>query len=190
MGSERTIVISGVGGQGVITLARILGYAAFKEGYKVSICETHGLSHRLGSVYAIVRYGLEACSSVIKSSSADMLISLDLIEALRYAYMIKRGGVLLTSDVVSWIFNKDLIIARKEALRKLSGLSNTLKFIVKNIDKNPLNTFILGVACKVYDLKVRKETIISVLKELFTGENLERNIIAFKNGLKAEVYRV
>jgi len=72
------IVLAGVGGQGIITLGRILGEALISE-FEVRVTEVHGLSQRGGSVMVQVKYGDEVLSPLIPLGSADALIGLELI---------------------------------------------------------------------------------------------------------------
>ena len=79
------IVISGTGGQGLITLLQILTEAALIECYDVKTSETHGLSQRGGSVETHIRFGEKVFSPLISLGSADLILGLDIIEGLRAA---------------------------------------------------------------------------------------------------------
>jgi len=72
------IIISGVGGQGVITLLSLIDEASFIEGYDVKSSELHGLSQRGGSVEAHIRFGKKVYSPLISLGSADLVISLEM----------------------------------------------------------------------------------------------------------------
>ena len=77
------IILSGVGGQGIITLLQILAEAAFVEKYDVKTSELHGLSQRGGSVVAHLRFGEKIFSPLIKATEADLILSLEISEAVR-----------------------------------------------------------------------------------------------------------
>lgn len=77
------IILVGVGGQGIITLTRILAQAALIERYDVKTSELHGLSQRGGSVEAHVRFGAKIYSPLVKRAGADLIISLEIQETLR-----------------------------------------------------------------------------------------------------------
>ena len=76
------IVISGIGGQGIITLARILAYAAIIEKMDVKTSELHGLSQRGGSVETHIRFGKIIYSPLVRRGGADLIISLDAQESI------------------------------------------------------------------------------------------------------------
>lgn len=92
------IIIAGVGGQGVLTLARLIGEAAVERGLNALVAETHGLSQRGGSVVVHVRIGYEA--PLVPVGGGDLLIGLELIESLRYAPYMKEGGEAVVDDVL------------------------------------------------------------------------------------------
>lgn len=82
-GRPVSIVVSGVGGQGVLLTSEILGNAAMLSGLDVRVTETHGLSQRGGSLVSFVRLGKEVHSPLIDLGAADYIISMELLEALR-----------------------------------------------------------------------------------------------------------
>ena len=77
------ILVVGYGGQGVITLAHVIGRAAFKEGFDVKQAELHGLSQRMGSLQCHVRIGKKVFSPMSRKGDVDVVIALELTEALR-----------------------------------------------------------------------------------------------------------
>ncbi len=80
---EINIVISGVGGQGLITLGKVLARAAFLEGKDIKMSELHGLSQRGGSVAVQVRFGKKVYSPLISVQGADLVIAMERNEALK-----------------------------------------------------------------------------------------------------------
>lgn len=94
---ETSIVIVGVGGQGVLTLARWLGEAAMAEGYDVRIAEVHGMSQRGGSVEVHVRIGREVYAPIVEEGGADFVIALEALEALRAYRYLKPNGILVVN---------------------------------------------------------------------------------------------
>lgn len=77
------IIISGVGGQGLITLTQIIAEAAVIEGYDVKTSELHGLSQRGGSIRTHIRFGDKVYSPLISSGRADLILGLEITELLR-----------------------------------------------------------------------------------------------------------
>ncbi|AEH24396.1 indolepyruvate oxidoreductase subunit beta [Pyrococcus yayanosii] len=94
---EYNIVITGVGGQGVLTAANILGWAALRAGYKVRVGEVHGMSQRFGSVIAYVRFGEDVYGAMVPEGKGDVILSFEPVEALRYINYLKKGGLVFTN---------------------------------------------------------------------------------------------
>ncbi len=94
---DRNIVIAGVGGQGIITTAKILAEAALIEGRNVLVAETHGLSQRGGSVVVHVRVG-DVEAPLIPPGMGDLLIGLEAIEAARYASLLAPGASVVMNE--------------------------------------------------------------------------------------------
>ena len=93
------IVLSGVGGQGVLSLAQILLEALRRSGLHALQSEIHGMSQRGGSVHAQVCYAETPLSSpIIDEGCADLLIALEPLEALRYVSMLRLSGHLVVSE--------------------------------------------------------------------------------------------
>lgn len=92
-----SIVIVGVGGQGILLASEILAQAAMLEGYDVKTNEVHGMAQRGGSVMAQIRYGKEVHSPLVARNEADILGALEKIEALRYADYLKPEGLAAVS---------------------------------------------------------------------------------------------
>ena len=85
------VVLAGVGGQGVLSVAAILAEAARREGLRVKQGEIHGMSQRGGAVFAGVRLSDGAIDSdLIPRGSADLLLGLEPLEALRYVEFLAR----------------------------------------------------------------------------------------------------
>jgi indolepyruvate ferredoxin oxidoreductase beta subunit len=83
---EFNIVLTGVGGQGVLTLGVIIAEAALKQGYDVRTTELHGLAQRGGSIPFHVRFGEKIYTPLVLEGEADLIISLEPLEALRSCY--------------------------------------------------------------------------------------------------------
>ncbi|MEM4265016.1 MAG: indolepyruvate oxidoreductase subunit beta [Thermoplasmata archaeon] len=86
------IFLAGVGGQGILSFARVLGELAMIRKANVLIGETHGMAQRGGSVTATVRYG-NVYSPIIPRGRADVLIGFEPLEAARYAWMLSPSGM-------------------------------------------------------------------------------------------------
>ena len=88
----KSILLVGVGGQGTILASKILTTGLMESGYDVKMSEIHGMSQRGGSVSSQVRYGDKVLSPVIEQGGADMIVSFELMEALRNVPYLKPDG--------------------------------------------------------------------------------------------------
>jgi indolepyruvate ferredoxin oxidoreductase beta subunit len=91
------ILLTGVGGQGILLGGDILSRAALMEGLDVKKAETHGMAQRGGSVVTHIRLGKKVLSAMVPVGSADLLVSFELLEALRYAHYVKDRGAVVYS---------------------------------------------------------------------------------------------
>ncbi len=87
-----SIVLAGVGGQGILLACNLLAHAALKAGWDVKTNEVHGMAQRGGSVIAQVRFGQEVHSPLIPRGAADFLLALEKLEALRFSEYLKGEG--------------------------------------------------------------------------------------------------
>lgn len=92
------ILIVGVGGQGTLLAAKVLGECAALQGYEVKLSEVHGMSQRGGSVVTHVRFGTEIHTPVIWEGGADVVLAFEPLEALRYAHYLTKEGKVLTNS--------------------------------------------------------------------------------------------
>ncbi len=120
---EFNIVIAGVGGQGVLTLTKILADAAMLQGYDVKTSELHGLSQRGGPIPSHVRFGKNIYSSVIMEGEANLIIGLEPLEALRSCYFGSKD------NSTTFIINNHRMVS--ESIRKYPALESILDDIKK-----------------------------------------------------------
>ena len=93
------IILSGVGGQGILSIAAVIGEAALKEGLYMKQAEVHGMSQRGGDVQSNLRLSDEPIASdLIPKGHADLIISLEPMESLRYLPYLKKEGWLVTNS--------------------------------------------------------------------------------------------
>ena len=95
---KRDIILAGVGGQGILSIATVIGEAALKEGLYLKQAEVHGMSQRGGDVQSNLRLSSEPIySDLISMGGADIIISLEPMEALRYLPYLKPDGWIVSS---------------------------------------------------------------------------------------------
>mgnify|MGYP000398875050 CR=1 FL=1 len=95
------IILCGVGGQGILSIATVIGEAAMKEGLNIKQAEVHGMSQRGGDVQSNLRISSQPIhSDLISQGQADVIVSMEPMEALRYLpYLNKKTGWIITSSV-------------------------------------------------------------------------------------------
>ena len=95
--TDTSIMIVGVGGQGTLLASRILGKTLISAGYDVKVSEVHGMSQRGGSVTTYVRFGEKVWSPIIERGGADIILSFELLEALRALPYLKPDGQIIVN---------------------------------------------------------------------------------------------
>ena len=97
---KKDIILSGVGGQGILSIAAVIGQAALKDGLYLKQAEVHGMSQRGGDVQSNLRLSdRPIASDLIPTGKCDLIISLEPMEALRYLPYLDAEGWLVTNDV-------------------------------------------------------------------------------------------
>ena len=97
---KNDIILAGVGGQGILTIAAVVGRAAMAAGLNVKQSEVHGMAQRGGAVLAHLRLSDRPIySDLIREGAADVLLAIEPMEALRHANMVASDGVLLSNSV-------------------------------------------------------------------------------------------
>jgi indolepyruvate ferredoxin oxidoreductase beta subunit len=98
MSETKNILLVGVGGQGTILASKLLTIGLMQAGYDVKMSEIHGMSQRGGSVSSQVRYGEKVWSPVIEKGGADILVSFEQMEALRWLPYLRPNGKVIVND--------------------------------------------------------------------------------------------
>jgi indolepyruvate ferredoxin oxidoreductase beta subunit len=98
MSDVKNILLVGVGGQGTILVSKILSNGLVDAGYDVKMSEVHGMAQRGGSVSTQVRYGKKVYSPIIGKGEADILVSFETMEALRWLEYLKPDGKIVVND--------------------------------------------------------------------------------------------
>ena len=181
------IILSGVGGQGILSIATVIGDAALNEGLHLKQAEVHGMSQRGGDVQSNLRISTKPIhSDLIPLGSADVIISLEPMEALRYLpYLASDGWVITSSKPFINIPN----YPEQETLdRALANLKNAVVFDVAKIaEENGIsraeNMILLGAAVESVGLSLDK--ILDSVKRIFSSKGeavVEQNIKAVMLG--------
>lgn len=190
---EYNILISSVGGQGGVTLARIISEAAMSQGLKVRVGETLGMAQRGGSVQSHVRLGENVYGPLIPRGRSDVLLSLEPAEALRVAKYIGRE----TTVIVNTLPMLPISVMLKEAtyprieevvqmLMKIGGKIYALDAteLAKEAGApESLNIVILGSFMALGERVLSLEAVRDALSRNMRGRNLEGNLRAFEMGM-------
>ena len=186
----KSIMLVGVGGQGTILASKLLTIGLMEAGYDVKMSEIHGMSQRGGSVSSQVRYSEEnVYSPVIEIGAADMIVSFEKMEALRYLRYLKPEGKIVVNNFrlnsVSTLVGK-FEYKEEEIDAELKRLNATVIDAAKKAEEldntKVMNVILLGSLVKSMNLEhIDWEDIIRKnVKEKF----VELNIKAFKEGIK------
>ena len=188
---KKDIILAGVGGQGILTIATIIGHAAAKAGVNLKQAEVHGMSQRGGDVQSNLRLSTETIhSDLIKKGAAEIIISMEPMEALRYLpYMSAEGWVITSSNPFVNIPNypnQEALKAELEKLPKVSALPIEDLAKENNMPKSA-NIILLGMAAKYLEI-LTPEQLKESIRAIFAGKGeavVEMNCKAFEIGLNA-----
>lgn len=153
---KKDIILAGVGGQGILTIATIIGDAAAVAGINLKQAEVHGMSQRGGDVQSNLRLSTETIySDLVREGAADLIISMEPMEALRYLpYLNKEGWVVTSSQPLKNIPNypdEEAIMEELQALPHMAALA--IEDIAKqnNMPKSA-NIVLLGMAAPYIEI--------------------------------------
>ena len=190
MSGSYDILIVGVGGQGTILASNILGEAGLFEGKSVGGAETHGMAQRGGSVETHIRIGGEY-GPLISPGTADLIISFDLLEALRYSHFLKEGGTIISNTetiIPTSAFQHDAEVPEADAiLRQLAGRDVlTIDAAALALEAGTIlaqNVVMLGAASHKIPLAV--ESLKEAVRRCVPPKTVDTNLKAFDLGRTA-----
>ena len=190
------VVLAGVGGQGVLSVAAIIARAAVQEGLEVRQSEVHGMAQRGGAVLAHLRIADNGIASdLVPRGGADLILSMEPLESLRYTAWLSpklgtgRPGALVSAaeplvnipnypdinGIIQTIKSFPLHrVVEAAALAKEAGLAKSVNMVM------------VGAASAF--LPIKAETLENTIKEMFASKDLatvEANIKAFNAGRNA-----
>ncbi len=182
------ILIVGVGGQGSLLASRIIGALYINRNIEVKISEVHGMSQRGGSVVTHVRAGDGVASPIVAPGEADILISFEELESLRWAHYLRKGGSAAVStqtippaSVLSGAvaYPEGIVDELKTRGIRLAAF-DALAAAVSAGTAKAANVALLGAASVFFDFT--EEEWLKALSECVKPKFLELNIAAFKAG--------
>lgn len=183
------IILAGVGGQGILSIATILGTAALREGLYLKQAEVHGMSQRGGDVMSCLRLSSDPIASdLIPMGGADIIVSLEPMEALRYVQWLSPQGWIVTNTVP--FVNIPNYPEMDAVMAALESRDNVISFDMDTTAKEVAtprasNMVLLGAASLLCDIETEK--IEDGIRTVFgaKGEKIvESNLAAFRAGLQ------
>lgn len=186
---KTNIILSGVGGQGILTIAAILDTAALSEDLFIKQSEVHGMSQRGGAVQSHVRISdKEIFSDLIPEGQADLILSVEPMEMLRYIPFLKKDGWLVTDsesfvNTSNYPEKSDLFDQIKEHPNHIIVNATEIAKYIGN--SKVANMVILGAASAIIPLS--ESSMIEAIKKLFQHKSeriIKLNLEAFSIGKK------
>ena len=186
MKKDFNMVIVGTGGQGLITLLQILAEAAVSEGYDVKTSELHGLSQRGGSVEVHLRFGKKIHSPLISQRKADLILGLEMQEAVRaYSFANPKTNFLINKQIVVIPLVDNL--TEEEILKQLKKISRNV-FLVpaaeicqKELGKSVVaGIYLISLASFKKLMPLKPNSILKALKKIIPEKYLELNLKALE----------
>jgi len=186
---KKDIILAGVGGQGILSIAAIIGLAAVDAGLYLKQAEVHGMSQRGGDVQSHLRISdKEIASDLIPEGKADMIISVEPMESLRYLPMLSSEGWVITNTKP--FINIPNYPAIEEVMAEINKIS---KHVIIDADKIAIdlgssksaNMVILGAASLFLDIEF--ERLENAIRSLFRKKGddvINKNIEALRIGRK------
>ena len=186
---KKDIILCGVGGQGILSIATIIGEAATKAGLNLKQAEVHGMSQRGGDVQSHLRLSTDPIySDLIAQGSADLIISMEPMESLRYRpYLAKDGKVVTGSKPFVNIPNYPAEEALQGALAELPSLSMMdIDAVAKDAgNARGANMVLLGMAARHLQI-LGADELRDAIRTVFARKGeavVEANLKAFQAGL-------
>lgn len=186
---HKNIILAGVGGQGILTIAAIIDLAAMNSGLKVKQAEVHGMSQRGGAVESHLRISDEIIySDLIPLGAADLILSVEPMEALRYVPFLSSQGLIVTStepfeNIANYPDPQSIRSAIEKTGRCVFVDAGSLAREIGNV--KTYNIIMLGAASP--HIGIAKERLEESIEALFRRKGkalVDLNLKAFHKGLE------
>jgi len=186
---KKDIILAGVGGQGILSIAAIIGTAAIESDLYLKQAEVHGMSQRGGDVQSHLRISDKPIhSDLIPNGVADLIISVEPMESLRYLPYLSETGWLITNT--NAFINIPNYPDYEELMKTIKSFPNHIALDADKIAKDigsprSMNMVVLGAASKFLDLPYEKlEEGIRIIFGKKGDKIVESNLMAMGNGRK------
>ncbi len=195
MRKEFNILITGVGGQGVILMSELLGKAAVADNLRVRGSEILGMAVRGGSVTSAIRIGDDVFGSLIPTSKCHVLVGMEPSEALRNISYLSKSSLVLVNKAITVPFTVSIgestYPSLKEIIRQLSKTSGRIvqldaaKTAHEAGSRLATNIVMLGALFGTEQLPIKIATIKEAIRERFPDKAAPINVKAFELGYEA-----
>lgn len=186
------IMISGVGGQGLVLMTKLVSHAAFHHGYDVKTNDVVGLSQRGGMVWGNIRFGESVLSPNIRPGHGDILVSLEPLEALRWSHILKDGATIIlnTKEVFPTLVQQEKEPYPWEEIEAMNGRYKVISLNAfdeaKKLGKKEMaNTILLGILSNRLD--ITKKAWKLAFEDCMKPSLLKMNLDAFQYGKELKV---
>lgn len=187
------VVICGVGGQGVVSAGRVLADAALRTGMRVRCMEIVGGAQRGGAVSCHVRFGEEVHSPLVPDGSADVIIGIEPVEAVRIsARLLRKDGIVVVNETPVYPIT---VQVRQEDYPSIEDLKKILERMTSNIylinasevamelgGRIAASMILLGLTVAVSGIPIKPEIFLKSMEFNLPRQVLELNIKAFRLG--------
>ncbi len=185
--STTSVVICGVGGQGILLASEILSDLALAEGLDVKKSEIHGMAQRGGSVVSMVRFGEKVYSPIVPREGGDYILAFELIEAVRWMDYLKEDGTVIVNEQrimpmtvitgqAEYPADTDELLEQRGRLQRVKALEKAMELGTPRC----VNVILLGVLSK--SLPFSEASWLKAIRERVKPAYVELNEKAFAEG--------
>lgn len=189
---EFNVVLAGVGGQGTLLAAEILGSATVEDGLNVRVSEIHGMAQRGGAVTSNVRIGEKVLSPTVMEGQANVLLGFEPLETLRNLRYASEKTIVIMSDER---IPPTELAAKGAAYPSMKEITAKIRCFVKKVvvveterlaseAGNALtsNVVLVGALAATESMPVKAESLMKSVKALVPARHVDVNVKAFKLG--------
>jgi len=187
----KSILLAGVGGQGILLASDIMCMAMMEAGFDVKKSEVHGMAQRGGCVTSHVRYGTKVYSPLAKAEGIDVLVSFEKMEALRYLNYLKKDASIIVNNekiyppavnIGDMPYPKDIIKYLQKKYKTVKEI-DAAELAQKAGNIKAANVVLLGTVSKL--IAINSSIWENVIKKSFPEKLVNLNLEAFQNGINA-----
>ena len=192
---ELNIILTGVGGQGILLASQVLGVTAVKEGFNVRVSEIHGMAQRGGAVTSHVRIGKKVYAPTVLEGKANVILGFEPLETLRnIKYASEKTLALISKEIIVPTGfsaqpveypNFEKIIEKIRQFTEKIIIIDALNLAKKAGNAITRNMVMLGALAATGMLPLKTETLKETIQELVRPAYVEMNLKAFELGYAA-----